>query len=897
VLQHALDTALAGRSHVTLVSGDSGIGKTSLAEVLAERAEQLGARVVWGRCYEGEGAPAYWPWRQILRAYAETAAPAVLRAAAGADAPMLTRIAPELQTALPESDASQMGPDPDHERFRLFESVTTFLRRGAAHAPLLIVLDDLQWCDRSSLLLVEHLAMQLRDDRIMLLGTYRDEGLDRRQPLARTLGVLARRTALVRLRLEGLSVDHVEQYARLISGQIPPTGLPETIHRQTEGNPFFVREVIQLLLDEDRFTAGAEAPESWFGIPQGVREAIVLRLDRLSDTAYRMLGVAAVIGREFWLDVLADVAGASEAAVLDALDDARAARVLVDSVSAPGGFRFAHALIRQTLYEELSQARRTFTHGRVGAAIERLRASNLEPYLADLAVNFELAIGSIGGEKAIEYSVLAGAQALDRVSYAEAVDHFARALRVLDYTDPAATRRRCAVLLQLGEARKRAGDTAEARATFEAAIELARDLHDDAAFAAAALGIAETGFYSEFWYAGLVELLEEAAALQGDIPTDVRVRVLANLIQALEDRPRSEAHRRALSVQAVELSTRSPSPAIQALARHAHVVSHWSPDNLAERLADTQAVIAGAEAGHDVRLALVGRAWRIYDLLELGDMPGVDAEMEANAAAAQALRQPQYNWTARVRRAMRVTMEGRLAEAEKLAEEAALAGRRSMAGPAAANHFVQLFAIRREQDRLDELREQAQEFADAYPGFPAWQCVLGLQAAELGDIERARGVLREFADAGFETLPRDTYWLANLALLAETAALTRDRRAAEALLPHLAPYAGRVISPGMNAVCLGPADYYLGLLCLCLSRWEEARRYLQDAATLSQRIGMRLLQAYALAAQADVALRQAPVDAERARTLRSAAAELSATLESRRLARHVGGAPAAAHDE
>jgi hypothetical protein len=175
--------------------------------------------------------------------------------------------------------------------------------------------------------------------------------------------------------------------------------------------------------------------------------------------------------------------------------------------------------------------------------------------------------------------------------------------------------------------------------------------------------------------------------------------------------------------------------------------------------------------------------------------------------------------------------------------------------------------------------------------------VLGLQAAELGDIERARGVLREFADAGFETLPRDTYWLANLALLAETAALTRDRRAAEALLPHLAPYAGRVISPGMNAVCLGPADYYLGLLCLCLSRWEEARRYLQDAATLSQRIGMRLLQAYALAAQADVALRQAPVDAERARTLRSAAAELSATLESRRLARHVGGAPAAAHDE
>jgi tetratricopeptide (TPR) repeat protein len=793
-----------------------------------------------------------------MRAYLRETSPARVAADLGRGAADVARVVPELQDTLP-SLADPPALDADQERFLLFDSVTTFLKNLARRAPLLLVLDDLQWADRSSLFLLEFLADEMRDSALLVIGTYRDAGVDRQHPLSRTLAKFSRLELGTSLRLDGLNAEHVARFSELASGQPAPVGLVEAIHEQTEGNPFFVKEVVRLLIDEGRFVQ-PEDVRSWrITVPQGVRQTIGLRLDRLSADANQVLAIAAVMGREFDLPVLEHVCELPAEHVLAVLEEALDSGALAEMPTRPGAFRFAHVLIRQTLYEELSNARRLRLHQRIGTTIEQVYATDLTPHVEDLAYHFYLAVPAGEVERAIQYAVQAGQQSLAHVAYAEAAAHFERALQVLERQSPTADTRRCELLLLLGEAQKNAGDPIDAKATFERVAEIARRIEDADLFARAALGIAESAFDSEYWYESLIGVLEEALA---KLPTEdsiLRVRVMSRLARALEDRPNSLDTMRQLSHEAVDAARRLDNAGTLAVALTSRLLAFWTPEDIATRLRNANEIMRLAQLAGDRRLVLTARAWRLLDLVELGDVAAVDRELDVYERAASELRQAQYRWGVGIRRAMRALMTGDYGAAERLAIDARDAGQRSMAAPANANFIMQMFVLWRDQGRIAEVESELRAMAHTYPAIHFWSCMLAVVYLEIRQSQLSQDILDRYQRDGFESIPKDSYWLASLAMLSEVCgAHGRDDQAAQ-LYQHMLPFAGRLVSPGNNAICLGPVAYYLGLLATSAGQWEDAVAHFIAAKETCERTGMHPWKARVLCAHLNL-IRQSDGD-------------------------------------
>ena len=266
--------------------------------------------MLWGRCYEGVGAPPYWPWVQAIRSYVREREPDQLRSEMGAGAADIAEIVSDVKERLPDLQPPPQL-EPEQARFRLFDSTCGFLKNAGRKQTLVLVLDDLHWADHSSLLLLEFVARELAGARLLLIGTYRDVEVSRRHPLSRTLGELTRERLFQRVLLRGLSEEDVGRFIELVSGVAPPSGMVEAVYRQTEGNPLFVTEVVRLLVQEGGLSgvgAHGGAPlqgerDTWsVRIPEGMREVIGRRLDRLSERCNQTLTVASVIGREFSLE-------------------------------------------------------------------------------------------------------------------------------------------------------------------------------------------------------------------------------------------------------------------------------------------------------------------------------------------------------------------------------------------------------------------------------------------------------------------------------------------------------------------------------------------------------------------------------------------------------------------
>ncbi|MBW2386467.1 MAG: protein kinase, partial [Deltaproteobacteria bacterium] len=363
-LHRGLEDALSGKGSVLLLVGEPGIGKTRTSEELTTYARMRGAQVLWGRCYEGEGAPSYWPWLQIVRAFVVERDPNELMSFMGPGAADIAEVVSEVRELLPGLPVPP-ALEPKQARFRLFDSITTFLRNASSGQPLVLVLDDLHWADKPSLLLLEFLARGLAASRILVLGTYRDVEISRQHPLEQTLAELARTRAAERVLLRGLTDDDVARFVELTSGRTPPAALVEAVYRETEGNPFFVHEVVRLLQSDGRLD-DPDSVASWsVEIPQGVRQVIGRRLDALSAECNRVLTIGSAIGRDFEVRVLGRVADLEEDQVLELLEQAEDARVITEVAEAPGCYRFSHALVRETLYEEIRTTRRLRLHRRI----------------------------------------------------------------------------------------------------------------------------------------------------------------------------------------------------------------------------------------------------------------------------------------------------------------------------------------------------------------------------------------------------------------------------------------------------------------------------------------------------------------------------------------------------
>ena len=429
-LKACLEDALSGRGRLVTLVGEPGIGKTRTAQELATYAGLRGAQVLWGRSYEEQGVPPYWPWVQAIRSYVRDRDPEQLRSEMGAGAADIAEVVSDVRERLPELPPPS-NVEPEQARFRLFDSISAFLKTASQRQPLVLVLDDLHWADQPSLALLQFVARELGGARLLIVGTYRDMELSRQHPLAEALGELNRERLFQRVLLRGLTQDDVGRFIEMTSGTNAPRGLIEAVHTQTEGNPLFVTEVVRLLVQEGELgTEQVRETDTWtIRIPEGVREVIGRRLNRLSQRCNDALTVASIVGREFTLAQIRPlIEEVTEDRLLEVLEEALSARVVEELPQAVGRYQFTHALIQETLAEELSITRRVRLHARIAQGLEQLYGDDAEAHSAELAHHFSQAEAVLGTEKLVRYSLSAGERALASYAYEDALTHFERGL-------------------------------------------------------------------------------------------------------------------------------------------------------------------------------------------------------------------------------------------------------------------------------------------------------------------------------------------------------------------------------------------------------------------------------------------------------------------------------------
>jgi class 3 adenylate cyclase len=457
-LRAAIDASLGGQASLVMIAGEPGIGKTRMAEEAGVYARLRGAQVLVGRCYEGEAASPYSSFVEAIRDYVSTRPDDALKAELGDGGSDVAKLVSEIRKRIPDLPPAR-ATDPNDERMRLFDSVTSFLINASKANPIMLLLDDLHWADKPSLLLLQHLARRFKGSRLIVVGTYRDVELDRRHPLSEALAELRRERLYERVLLRGLSESEVKDLIEAISQQ--ESGWEEFVRailRETEGNPFFIEETLRHLGEvgsfyrrEGRWVTDARSI-SELGIPEGVRDVIGRRLSRLSEITNRVLAAAAVLGREFEFEVLSRMIELGEDAILPAVEEGLSARIVGESQGRGGPrYAFTHALVRQTLIEELSLPRRQRLHLRAAQAIEAVHQRNLEPHLVALANHYRMAGVAADAEKTIDYSFRAGKAAFAVFAYEEAGAHWRAALEHMDEQGGGDRKRRADILFLLGD--------------------------------------------------------------------------------------------------------------------------------------------------------------------------------------------------------------------------------------------------------------------------------------------------------------------------------------------------------------------------------------------------------------------------------------------------------------
>ncbi|MBV8561059.1 MAG: AAA family ATPase, partial [Acidimicrobiia bacterium] len=609
----------AGELRVVLLSGEPGIGKTTLGVHFARDVARAGGTVLYGRCDEDALVP-YQPLVEAFGQWLSSASDAAVRALPERHAVALSRILPALRERLPGLPEPRTN-EPDSERYQLFEAAVELIGAVATDRPVLLMLDDLHWSDKPTLLLAREMTRRLADAPVLLLGTYRDTDLSRTHPLAELLADLRKEKSVLRLPLSGLSPAALE---RLLAGDATlgawEKGLARELSRETEGNPLFVREILRHLVETG---AIAEEDGRWvprlelerLGIPEGVKEVIGRRLSRLSEAANRVLRVGAVAGREFDFRLLETVTDVSGDELLDAVDEALATRLLIDVPGRPDRYAFSHALVRETLYDELSTARRLRLHRQIGLALEELSGPDVSARLPELAYHFCEAAPAGEAAKAVDYARQGGDRAMAQLGYEEAVRLYGMALEASEELE-GADAVRCELTLALGEARWRAGGIDAARPTFAAAAQMARPLGDPVLLARAALGFAGAGV--QFWWIevgrfnqAVVALLEEALERLPSEDSEWRARCTSCLAQELYFEPGTRERRRQLVDDAIAMARRlGDRPTLAYVLSSGHLAV-FSPDVEGDPLHYGEELLELAEELGDRELAFHAHAHRM----------------------------------------------------------------------------------------------------------------------------------------------------------------------------------------------------------------------------------------------------------------------------------------------
>jgi class 3 adenylate cyclase/tetratricopeptide (TPR) repeat protein len=871
--------AREGSSRLALISGEAGVGKTRLSTHLALQVQDEGATVLYGRCDEDLGVP-YQPWVQALGHLVKEAPQRVLDAHVERFGGDLARLVPVLRDRVPGL-ASPRDSDPETERYLLYAAVTGLLEEAGRGEPLLLILDDLHWADVPTLSLFRHVMTAGVSMRVMVMGLYRDSDLSRDHPLTALLADLHRDQGGERMKLTGLDREEVLALMETQAGQkLDEDGrlLARQITRETAGNPFFAGELLRhltesgtIVQEEGRWQLVGDMAN--LGLPQSVREVTGRRVDRLGPNGRIALSVAAVIGRDFDLDLLLAVVDLPDAPLLDLLDQAVAASLLQESSEHVGRFSFTHALVEHTLYEDLGRTRRALLHRRVGEALEEKCGDEPGERLGELAAHW-VAAGSADITKAIHYARRAGERALEQLAPDEAARWYRQALELYDQASSRGGSGRCELLIGLGEAQRQIGNP-DSRRTLLDAARLAQELGDTDQLARAVLANSQgwvTASRSGLVDTERVQALEVAAgALPAEDPR--RAQVLALLAYELHNG--SEQTRcRSLAAQAIQIAraARDPGALAQTLANAS--AATWATDTLRERQRVSDELAELVLSLEDPRLIFWAALRRMVAGLQAGERTQAEVSLETIRTVAASVPEPSIAWTRLKLESIWALIQGDLHASEQWAIQAHEVASASGEPDADGSFAGQLSRIRYFQGRYAAIVDPALLGSADRDGPSSWRAVAALALIEGGRADEAVDMA---LTVDIKSIRRDEFWFIAMLVWGEVCSRVRLRDPAEEIYELLAPFAGQLVVGG--TIVSGSVDWALGTLAASLERYEEAEGHFSAATKFEQRLGAPLLLART---QVDwgraLIARGRSEDLDRAQTVLAQAEETAACL-------------------
>ena len=813
-MNRAIEHVRGGRPTAVLVSGEAGIGKSTLLRVAAQLATERDVQVVWGTCVDGAAAPGYWPWTQALDRLVRERGLEAVRDVVGADTALLASIVPAL-------GGERGGEASERDRLLAMDATARLLRALAVDRPVLVVLDDLHWADDSSLALLDFVMRTPLPAGIGLVGAYRHDELSPRS--RRRLADLA--TVAEHVRVEGLDTDAVRELLADLTGEDVDSATATEVARRTGGHPFFVRELALL----------GHLGDAEVAVPAVVRDAIARRIDRLPPSTVEVVEVAAIAG-DLVPDVVATVLGRPAAEVRS---DARAAVEAGVLVESGPGLRFAHDLLREVTSSRVSLGRRAELHGALGDALEERRERAGGVAASELAHHFTAAIPVHGADRALRWSLAAAGDDLDALAFAEAAGHLHRlraalADAAIDLDDGPMVD----VLVTEAEALARAGDLVEAGELLRHTGDVAGRAGDSVGTARVVLAVAGLGATFATRRDEVVRGLERALDGVRDLDDVWEARVSATLARELqhsvpEDRPRAGP----LSQRALELGRRTADPATLLDCLFARHDVLWTPGTGAERADVADEIVAAARRANDRAREADGLVLLANARLEQGS-PAFEAPLEQCLALLDDMGDPRHRYTALTRRACVALLRGRLDEAEGLIDEATTLGERLHEPDTKNVRMSQRLELVRARADVDELRTFAAEAVEHWTGAPVHaHAVAAGFLARAGHVDDAAHHVAAVLDLGTWRADRSYLWSVFVRELAVAAIALDDRDLVQQLLDDLEPLADSCGVNGAVVAFAGCHAHTAGLLAGALGRAEASRLLLDGAATTYRRLG------------------------------------------------------------
>jgi hypothetical protein len=822
---------------IVLVAGEAGLGKTTLAAKAARAAHEQGADVLFGHCEEDLIVP-YQLFVEALSQFVTHASEEQLRAHVAEHGSELSRIVPALAKRIPELPATR-AMDADSERSLLFAAAVDMLATASEQRPLVLMLDDIQWADNGSLLLLRHLAVSDRPMSLLILATYRD---NETTALLDTLAALHRQTGVTRLDLAGLADTEVLQCVETLVGPAAEdvaADVARAVHRETDGNPFFVSELLRHLkvtgaISEDgRWVASG--PVESVALPESVLEVIGARIARLGKECARALRLAAVIGREFDFEFLGEAARVDQGELLEMLDQAEESALIEELDDGPGRYRFTHALIQHALYQDLNAARRIVAHRDVARALDKLHGDQPGARIGELARHWCFAPQSDDAHKAIRYAYAAGEAALAALVPAEAIDYFTSATELVAAHGESDTGLELDLAIGLGTAQRQNGDPAF-RDTLLAAGQRAAELGDTQQLVRAVLAN-NRGWHSSSGSSDAEKVAQLELALQR-LPEDVPERALVIAALCAELAFGSTLDRRqALAGEAIRIGRASGHDHVLVPAINQVAFAVAVPSLLEDSLQWTAEALNRAEQLGDPMQLYFAAMYRATAAIRANDIAEADRCFAIARGLVDQLRLPPLQWEFTFHMAKRAQLAGDLAEAERLATEAFTIGSESGQPDAETTFGVQLAAVSWMRGTMGDLAPLLEGMIAENPGLPTIRASLAMAYAQAERREDAARILGEFADSNYY-LPQDTAWLNGMTEYADAAICCADPGYAQTLYDVLEPWEDQFSAAG-GFTAEGPVCLYLGALATVLERYDDAERHLLHSTDICAHNGMK----------------------------------------------------------